>query len=183
MTLALHPERKENIIQGEVLASADPTMTMSTVLGSCVAICLYDPVARIGGMNHFLLSKPQNPSAKDGCDTDYGLYLMELLINEMLKLGAIKSRMKARAYGGANMNVDLGPIGRTNAAFARAFLHDEGIPLVFEDLEGEIARRVDFRPATGQTRVRRIAAMAAPPPTTQIPQPRHKGGLGNVELF
>ncbi len=183
MTVSPLSERKETILQGDVRASADANLTLSTVLGSCVAICLYDPLNRIGGMNHFLLSTPQNPATASDCDTDYGLYLMELLINEMFKLGANKTHMKARAYGGANMNRDLAPIGQSNAAFARTFLRDEGISLVYEDLEGEVARRVDFRPATGQVRVRRIASVDPATLPTQIPQAGRKRDLGTVELF
>lgn len=81
------------IMQEEARASADQRVIMSTVLGSCVATCLYDPVARIGGMNHFLLAEPPEHETDLSFDSSYGLFLMELLVNEMLKLGALKSRM------------------------------------------------------------------------------------------
>lgn len=172
------------IMQGEARASADPNLTMTTILGSCVATCLYDPVVRVGGMNHFLLAEPAAHARRQGFDRDYGLFLMELLINEMLKLGAAKSRMKARLYGGANMNPDLAPIGSGNAAFARGFLAAEGIATVFEDLEGTRARRVEFRPASGMVRSRVVAVDPA-----SLPVPTHKSrsaaqsGFGAVELF
>jgi chemotaxis protein CheD len=105
---------------------------------------------------------------------------MELLINEMLGLGAIKGRMRARLYGGANLNPDLAPIGTANAAFARQFLEREGIPKVFEDLEGTQARRIQFRPASGMVRARLVAADTAP---TQKPLARPQSALGMVELF
>ena len=124
------------IVQGEAKASASPQVEMSTILGSCVATCLFDPVARVGGMNHFLLAEPPSHVRNQAFDSDYGLFLMELLINEMLGLGAHKKRMRARLYGGANLNPDLSPIGTANAAFARLFLRREAIPCVFEDLEG-----------------------------------------------
>jgi chemotaxis protein CheD len=168
------------IVQGEAKASADPRMEMSTILGSCVATCMFDPLARIGGMNHFLLAEPPAHARNQKFDSDYGLYLMELLINEMLGLGAIKSRMRARLYGGANLNPDLAPIGTANAAFARQFLEREGIPKVFEDLEGTLARRIQFRPASGQVRARMVAAETAP---TQKPLARPQSALGAVELF
>ncbi len=168
------------IVQGEARASADPRVEMSTILGSCVATCLFDPVARIGGMNHFLLAEPPAHARRATFDSDYGLFLMELLINEMLGLGAIKSRMRARLYGGANLNPDLSPIGTANAAFARHFLEREGIPKVFEDLEGNQARRIQFRPAGGQVRARLVPADTAP---TQKPLARPQSALGTVELF
>ncbi|MEE4200717.1 chemotaxis protein CheD [Erythrobacter sp.] len=168
------------ILQGEAKASADPAVEMTTILGSCVATCLYDPLAKVGGMNHFLLGEPSGGSASARVDGDYGLYLMEVLINDMLAQGALKQRLRARLYGGGNLNPDLGAIGSANARFAREFLRKEGIEKAFEDLEGTHARRVDFRPATGQVRCRRIAETAAP---TQKPQARPSDLVGGVELF
>lgn len=168
------------IVQGEAKASTDPRVEMSTILGSCVATCLFDPVARVGGLNHFLLAEPPAHARQQAFDSDYGLFLMELLINEMLGLGARKSRMRARLYGGANLNPDLSPIGSANAAFARQFLERENIPKVFEDLEGTQARRIQFRPASGQVRARLVPADIAP---TEKPLARPQSALGAVELF
>ena len=168
------------IVQGEAKASTDPRVEMSTILGSCVATCLFDPIARVGGMNHFLLAEPPAHVRSATFDSDYGLFLMELLVNEMLGLGARKSRMRARLYGGANLNPDLSPIGTANAAFARQFLEREGIPKVFEDLEGTQARRIQFRPASGQVRARLVPSDVAP---TEKPLGRPQSALGTVELF
>ena len=172
--------KKVTVIQGQAHASHDTQVEMNTILGSCVATCLFDPIARVGGMNHFLLAEPPESSRGDGFDNNYGLYLMELLINEMLQLGAAKSRLKGRLYGGANINVDLGAIGSANAAFARDFLAREGIEKVFEDLEGKRARRIQFRPASGLVRCREVAPVAAP---KDKPLVRPQSALGNVELF
>lgn len=172
------------IMQGEARASDDERVLMSTVLGSCVATCLFDPVARIGGMNHFLLAEPLHGAREATFDSSYGLFLMELLVNEMLKLGADKRRMKARVYGGANIRSGLGPIGSANAAFARKFLADEGIEKVFEDLEGVNARRIEFCPANGRVRARHVPGEDAPAPRpTRKPQVAAQAGLGSVELF
>ena len=174
------PVNRITVIQGQARASADPQAEMNTILGSCVATCLFDPVARVGGMNHFLLAEPPKSTRGDGFDSKYGLYLMELLVNEMLQLGAVKSRLKGRLYGGANINADLGSFGSANAAFAREFLAREGIKKVFEDLEGTRARRIQFRPASGLVRCREVAPVAAP---TDKPLVRPQSALGNVELF
>lgn len=168
------------IVQGEAKASIDPRVEMSTILGSCVATCLFDPVARVGGMNHFLLAEPPAHVRNQAFDSDYGLFLMELLVNEMLTMGARKNRMRARLYGGANLNPDLSPIGTVNAAFARQFLERESILCVFADLEGTQARRIQFRPASGQVRARLVASETAP---TEKPMGRPQSALGTVELF
>ncbi|MEE4289099.1 MAG: chemotaxis protein CheD [Erythrobacter sp.] len=168
------------VVQGEARASADPRVEMTTVLGSCVATCLFDPLARVGGMNHFLLGEPPAHVSQQAFDSDYGLFLMELLINEMLALGASKGRLRARLYGGANLNPDLRPIGTANAVFARQFLEREGILKVFEDLEGNQARRIQFRPAGGQVRAQLVPADTAP---TEKPLGRPQSAFGTVELF
>lgn len=179
------PQRNSSIqrlavLQGEAHASADPSVELGTVLGSCVATCLYDPVARIGGMNHFLLAEPPDSHDPQEFDRNYGLFLMELLVNKILQLGAVKHRLKGRLYGGANINLDLGSIGSNNASFAREFLRREGIAKVFEDLEGTAARRIHFRPASGLVKCREVEPVAAP---KDKPLVRPQSALGNVELF
>jgi len=174
------PVVRRSVLQGEAHASADASLELGTVLGSCVATCLYDPMARIGGMNHFLLAEPPDCHKAGEFDRNYGLFLMELLVNKMLELGAIKHRLKGRLYGGANINPDLGAIGSTNAAFAREFLRREGIENVFEDLEGSAARRIHFRPASGLVKCREVEPVAAP---RDKPLVRPQSALGTVELF
>ena len=166
------------VIQGQVRVSADPRIELTTVLGSCVAACLYDAEARVGGMNHFLLAEP--PAGGANVDEHYGVYLMEVLINGMLAKGARKARLRAHLYGGANLHPGMMRIGTANAEFARAFLKREAITLIREDLGGETARRVDFRPSTGQVRCRRVERAQAPE-TRPIPRPLR--GSGDVELF
>lgn len=168
------------VMQGQALASASPTVLFGTVLGSCVATCLFDPIARVGGMNHFLLAEPPSSHDRAKVDVHYGVYLMEMLINQMLAAGAAKSRLRAHLYGGANLRAGMAPIGTANAAFARGFLEREAIPLVREDLGGTVARRVDFRPASGQVRCRLVENRLAP---ETAPMPRPARASGDVELF
>lgn len=174
------PSRRVTVMQGEARASADPDVVFSTVLGSCVATCLFDPQAHIGGLNHFLLAEPPSHRSRETFDEHYGLFLMELLVNEMLALGASKSRLKARLYGGANITRGLGPIGTANAEFARKFIAQEGIELADADLGGTCARTVQFLPASGKVRCRITASET---PTTQQPLRRPQTALGDVELF
>ncbi len=174
--------RKITVMQGDACASADPAVEYTTILGSCVATALFDPVAKIGGLNHFLLAEPAGGQSGAEVDEHFGVYLMELLINEMLALGAKKSRLKARLYGGANMHARLKRIGSDNAAFARAFLAREGIALVHQDLEGQNARRINFKPASGQVRCTTTGAAAAPP-IAPVTQTQSREARGDVELF
>ncbi|MFY9350811.1 MAG: chemotaxis protein CheD [Sphingobium sp.] len=164
-------------MQGQTHASGDHSVEFTTVLGSCVAACLYDPLARVGGMNHFLLA---TPAAQNGVpDAAYGLFLMEVLVNEMLKRGATRNGMRAHLYGGANLGPTTRRIGSVNSAFARRFLEVEGIQLIHADLGGNAARRLDFRPAQGRARCRIVAE--SPPEAS--PQRFSPSAVGVVELF
>lgn len=168
------------VMQGQARVSAGPRVELTTVLGSCVATCLFDPEVQVGGMNHFLLAEPSAGHRDKGFDEHYGVYLMEVLINEMLANGAAKGRLKAHLYGGANLHANMARIGSMNADFARGFLAREGISLIREDLGGIQARRVDFRPALGQVRCRHVETALAPEP---LPAPRPPKSSGDVELF
>lgn len=172
--------KRINVMQGEAKASDDAQIELTTVLGSCVATCLFDPVARVGGMNHFLLAEPVRQTDDMEFDEHYGLFLMELLVNEVVKIGALKRRLKARLYCGANINSALLMIGTSNANFAREFLRREGIEKSFEDLEGRHARRVHFRPSSGLVRCRQ--AIGDDNTTQKRVQPQ-KSAIGDVELF
>lgn len=174
------PLERITVMQGQALATRSASVEYSTVLGSCVATCLYDPEVRVGGMNHFLLSEPPANATGTQVDEHYGVYLMELLVNNMLGQGARKSNLRAHLYGGANVNRNMMRIGSMNADFAREFLRREGIALLREDLGGTNARRVDFRPASGQVRLRTVEDRFAPPVQ---PTPRPAVARGDVELF
>jgi chemotaxis protein CheD len=169
-----------SVMQGEARVSTDPRVEFNTVLGSCVAACLVDPVAGVGGMNHFLLAQPPASHGAGAVDVHYGVYLMEMLINEMMAWGALKTRMKAHLYGGANLRAGMQAIGTANADFARSFLENERISLMRFDLGGVHARRVDFRPAMGQVRCRAVDAQLAP---QEKPVARPQVASGDVELF
>jgi chemotaxis receptor (MCP) glutamine deamidase CheD len=150
-TLPLAPELPEpgerRISIGEIRASAQPE-TIKTLLGSCVAVCLHDPVTRIGGMNHILLPA--------GTDRDksarFGVHAMELLINALMQLGAQRSSLVAKAFGGANVLACLRPptVGDLNVRFVLDFLAAEGIPLLGQRLGGSQPVEVRFKTETGQ---------------------------------
>ncbi|WP_296432885.1 chemotaxis protein CheD, partial [Yoonia sp.] len=126
-------------------------------LGSCVAMCLFDAVNRVGGMNHFLLA---TSTLAESDDLKYGINAIELLINRLLKSGAERCHLQAKLFGGARMTDHARDIGAGNAAFAKEFLEREGITCVSSSLGGEQARRVQFVPTTGAARQLQIAGMA-----------------------
>jgi chemotaxis protein CheD len=145
------------ILPGEFYATAEDEVIV-TVLGSCVAACLLDPIALVGGMNHFML-----PVKVGDHDPDvffaarYGAAAMEFLINNLLHLGAQRDRLVAKAFGGGQVMRNMSTyIGGQNIEFVRRFLRNEGIPLWSEDMGGPFPRKVYFFPHTGQVLVKRM---------------------------
>ncbi len=143
--------KRVHIIQGEYKVVSDPDVVLTTILGSCVAACLRDPVSGVGGMNHFLL--PGTGSVTGGDATRYGVHLMELLINGLLKQGARRDRLEAKIFGGAKTIASFSNVGEQNAIFAMKFLKDEGIPVISSSTGGEHGRKIEFcPPASAQRR-------------------------------
>jgi chemotaxis protein CheD len=147
-------EQRIHIVQGEQHVDSDPHVVLTTILGSCVAACLWDAQAGIGGMNHFLLPGHVG-NAKPGGNAPsmrYGVHLMELLVNALLRTGAQRSRLQAKLFGGACMIRGLTDVGAMNASFAERFLQAEGISVVGGSLRGTSGRRIQFWPTTGRAR-------------------------------
>lgn len=160
------------ITQGQHAVGHDAELVVSTILGSCISICLWDPVAGVGGMNHLLL-----PSMKqDNGSMSVGAVDMDLLINKMMPLGAVRPRLRAKVYGGSSMLKGRTDIGARNATFGREYLKNEGIPCDTTDLGGDKARRIRFWPATGEVEMRLVEQAPALQPTPKVE--RH-----DVELF
>lgn len=153
------------VIQGEFATSSDPTCALNTVLGSCVSVCLFDPRAQMGGMNHFLLPEARGSSMDEMI---FGLHSMELLINSLLKAGATRSNLKAKLFGGASMIKGLSDIGSRNVKFAHRFLLDEGFEIVSEDTGGRRGRRLRFWPVSGRVQLRYMQVAEA----EEIPEPK-----------
>ena len=144
------PDRTISVIQGEVHISADPEAVLSTILGSCVAVCMWDPVAGVGGMNHFLLP---TQAGRKGETVKYGAHAMELLINGLLRKGASRDTLVCKLFGGASMARHSSGIGQSNITFAKSYLRDEGIPIEAESIGGNEARRVRFWATTGRAKL------------------------------
>ena len=178
--------RRIHLVQGEQCIETDPAVVITTILGSCVAACLRDPVAGIGGMNHFLLPGPSSRNG-EGSGTSaerYGVHAMELLVNALLKRGAQRNRLTAKIFGGARMIKSFVDIGEQNAAFAERFLQAERIPVISGDLRGERGRRIEFWPVSGRARQIMLATDATL--DIQRKEPRKlpvATSHGSVELF
>ncbi|QRQ84332.1 chemoreceptor glutamine deamidase CheD [Cupriavidus oxalaticus] len=137
-------------------------VVLTTVLGSCVAACIRDEVAGVGGMNHFML--PDDEGGGAGADRmlspsmRYGSYALEVLINELLKMGARRERLEAKVFGGGAVlaNMTTLNIGDRNADFVLRYLKAEEIRVAAQDLRGPHARRVSYFPVGGLALVRRL---------------------------
>lgn len=146
---------------GEFFATRDDTI-ISTVLGSCIAVGFFDEAAGMGGLNHFMLPGDatrvdllRSPNAK------YGMYAMELLINDLMKLGARRSALKAKVFGGGSvLRFSTGEGSRipaNNIEFAFEYLSKEGIPIVASDVGGREPRKIFFYARTGKVLLKRIS--------------------------
>ena len=140
---------------GEFTAAKE-AVTMTTILGSCVAVCLYDPIGRIGGLNHFLLPRAH----AEALSTRFGDIAVPWLIERVARLGADLRRVYARVVGGACvLDAYRGTpshVGRQNVRVALEQLAVAGIPAIAQDVEGDRARRVVFRSDTGDLLVRTL---------------------------
>jgi chemotaxis protein CheD len=172
------------VLPGEYFVTSDDMMVM-TVLGSCIAACIWDPKVRVGGMNHFMLPD-------GGADTSgrYGSYAMELLINEMMKLGARRESMQAKVFGGGQVmhSFTTMNVGERNTAFVLDYLQTERIAVISKDVLDIHPRKVCYFPATGKAMVKRLAH--SHPETIETQERKGNAALvatsnagGSVDLF
>ncbi len=149
--------RKEIIIKaGEYFASPDPVI-IKTLLGSCVAACLYDPTTRIGGMNHILLPGRADLGCYNAC-ARFGINAMELLINRIMNLGGRRSSLTAKVFGGAHLLSSIpeeNSVGQLIADFTLEFCRLERIKILRHDIGGHAYRKVRFHTDTGKAFVKR----------------------------
>jgi chemotaxis protein CheD len=152
------------ILPGEYFVTrSDEAIT--TVLGSCIAACIRDPLTRVGGMNHFMLPEDGSTGKSSWIDgpgglaTRYGSYAMESLINELMKLGARRERMEVKLFGGGRILSSMTDVGQKNISFAREFLKMEGFKIAAEDVGDVYPRRVLYFPATGVAMLKRLRAL------------------------
>lgn len=162
-TVALQDPKFEldaiNVIQGGW--AVESRRVLRTILGSCVAVCLFDPVRGIGGMNHYVFPPRDTGHTRFSATSMAADLCMEGLFDALLAAGAQREYLRAKAFGGATMfagTADPLAVGKRNASFAKQWLHEVGIPLDLSDFHGNCARKLLFHPASGQHLCRRLAA-------------------------
>jgi chemotaxis protein CheD len=171
------------VLPGEYFVYHEDILIMTT-LGSCIAACLWDRQAKIGGMNHFMLPEGAGESGR------YGSFAMELLINEMIKLGATRASMEAKVFGGGQVLSGMNSmnVGERNTSFVFAYLKAERIQVVSKDVLDIYPRKVCFLPASGKAMVKRLASannealLAQERAAAQKVAPAASSG-GSVDLF
>ncbi len=171
------------ILPGEYFVH-DEDMLIMTTLGSCIAACIWDRNARVGGMNHFMLPEGNGESGR------YGSYAMELLINELLKKGASRLTLEAKVFGGGQVISGMNSmnVGERNTQFVMDYLKTERITVVSKDVLDVYPRKVCFLPASGKAMVKRLAPtntealVAQDRAAVQKAVPAATGG-GSVDLF
>ncbi|MEN8118928.1 MAG: chemotaxis protein CheD [Bacteroidota bacterium] len=142
---------KHFLYPGAIYVSPEPSM-ITTILGSCVAICLYDPVLQVGGMNHFMLPLWNGQGL---ASPRYGNIAIDKLIHNLEALGSSKSNIRAKVFGGAEIiatNISQFMIGERNIRLAKDILHEEGIPIVSSSTSGKLGRKIIFNTQTGEVR-------------------------------
>lgn len=144
---------------GEYFASNND-IVIGTLLGSCISVALVDPENRIGGLNHFLLPASMRNDTYLTKSGKYGLHAMELIINEIMKLGGSKTKLYAKVFGGGSVipvtDKNRSTVSQRNIEFVFDFLRTEEIRIVSSDVGGEHARKIFFFPRTGKILLKRI---------------------------
>jgi chemotaxis protein CheD len=178
------------LLPGETHTTEDAKEWIVTILGSCVAACVRDPVTGIGGMNHFML--PESESGLSNTNplsaaTLYGNFAMEMLINSVLGMGCPRSRLEIKLFGGANFTQGPAMIGKKNADFVLRYLSNEGLRVAAADLGGPYGRRIHYHPATGK--VKRLFLMGSSEKTVNEEERKYQASLraepeaGTVQIF
>jgi chemotaxis protein CheD len=137
-------------------------MVLVTVLGSCVSACIRDRVSGIGGMNHFMLPDSNLDSSDvTNISARYGSYAMEMMINQLLKMGARRNNLEAKVFGGGSVlsGFVTTNVGKSNAEFVLGYLHNEAIAITGQDLLDVYPRKVYFFPNTGRVLVKKLRKM------------------------
>lgn len=151
------------VLPGRHYVSSDPGDMIVTLLGSCVAACIRDPVIQVGGLNHFLLPESETGHwGERSAAMRYGNHAMEVLINDIVKRGGDRRRLEFKVFGGANV-IEVSssfPVGQRNVEFVERYLRDEGFAVAARHLGGTLPRRIHYFPTTGQVQMRLLKRTA-----------------------
>lgn len=147
------------VLPGQYYVTSSSEEMISTVLGSCIAACIRDKVLNIGGLNHFML--PEGEGGMDGVAARYGVYAMEHLINDIIKMGGRRENLEIKVFGGGKIMRGMTDVGMKNIRFVKKFLATEGLTIDAEDLGLEFSRKVNYFPTTGRVLVKRLRSLHA----------------------
>lgn len=155
-----HETVAAKLLPGEYYVTTQGEM-ICTVLGSCVSACVRDRVLGVGGMNHFMLPLDRSRGSSAWSDaasaaTRYGNVAMEMLINDLLKLGARRTNLEFKLVGGGKVLAAMTDVGATNIEFVRGYVRMEGFAVAGEDLGDVYPRKVHYYPSTGKVRVKKL---------------------------
>ena len=153
-----HDSFAAKILPGEYYVTSNQEV-VTTVLGSCISVCVYDPVNLIGGMNHFMLPSGNNDNDIMSQSFRYGDVAMEKLVNVILRHGGNKAELIFKAFGGGQIIKNMTSIGQRNISFLHKFMTMEGYKLSASDLGGPHPRKVVFNPLDGKVKLKRLQHM------------------------
>ena len=177
------------VYPGEFHVTTNKSERLVTILGSCVAACIRDPLTGFGGMNHFML--PEDDTGHWGTEimsTRYGNHAMEKLINELIKVGCPRERMEVKVFGGGNVIDSQHAIGSKNGEFILRYLKAEGLKCAVQDLGGDYPRRIEYSPASGRVARRLLRRTDSDPVVREETEYKNslsskKMAAGEIELF
>ena len=153
-----HNSIAAKILPGEFYVTSNQEV-VTTVLGSCISVCVYDPVNSIGGMNHFMLPSGNSDNDIMSQSFRYGDVAMEKLVNVILRHGGNKAELIFKAFGGGQIIKNMTSIGQRNISFLHKFMTMEGYKLSASDLGGPHPRKVVFNPLDGKVKLKRLQHM------------------------
>ncbi|THB68977.1 MAG: chemoreceptor glutamine deamidase CheD [Gammaproteobacteria bacterium] len=178
------------ILPGEYYVTKNDEFII-TVLGSCISACIWDEVAGVGGMNHFMLPDGDDSgawrSSSNSAPARYGNIAMERLVNDILKNGGKKERLKVKIFGGGQMLKMMTDIGQRNILFVEDYIRTEGLNKVGEDVGNVYPRKVMFFPKSGRVRLKRLQSVesgsVARRESDYLKRVKKEPDTGSVELF
>jgi chemotaxis protein CheD len=143
------------VMAGEHYITRQPEEMLVALLGSSLAVCIRDPIARLGGMSHFLLPV-QSSGPRDVVSLRFGERTMERLIDDLEEAGAERQRFEIKLFGGGNLPDGVDNLGHRTADFVELYMKAVGLPVVAHQLRGELPRRIHYFPVTGRVFVLKL---------------------------
>ncbi len=144
-------QSKHFLYPGALFVEPEPHL-ITTILGSCVSLCLYDPILKIGGMNHYMLPLWNGQGL---ASPRYGNIAIKKLIDNIQALGSSKKNLKAKIFGGSEIistQISHFMIGERNISIVKDILHEEQIPIIASSVGGKYGRKIIYNTFTGEVR-------------------------------